>query len=131
LRIRPRHQPVFQTRAFDRLEEEPPDGAALRRVAGFVGNVRATGCSAAKLLFNTSIKLMTFWADGAAATVVLGTSARFSVRFEIKTVRKRSSSSASEAALGVDVSSFVGELDLVDDRVDFGGDPIEGALERV
>jgi hypothetical protein len=87
LRVRPRHQPAFQTRALDRLEEEPPDGAALRRVAGFVGKVRATGRSAAKLLFNTSIKLMTFWADGAAATAFLGSSARFSLSFEIKTVR--------------------------------------------
>jgi hypothetical protein len=49
--------------------------------------VRATGCSAAKLLFNTSIKLMTFWADGAAATPFLGSSTRFSLSFEIKTVR--------------------------------------------
>jgi hypothetical protein len=67
---------------------------ALPRGAGFVGDVGATGCSAAKLLFNTSIKLMTFRADGAAATVFLGTSARFSLCFEIKTVRKRSSRNA-------------------------------------
>jgi hypothetical protein len=45
LRIRPRHQPVFRARAFDRLEGEPFDGAAIRRGAGFVADVRATGCS--------------------------------------------------------------------------------------
>jgi hypothetical protein len=69
------------------LEGEPFDGAAIRRGAGFVADVRATGCSAHKLLFNTSIKLMTFWADGVAATTFLGSSACFSLSFEIKTVR--------------------------------------------
>jgi hypothetical protein len=69
------------------LEGARLEGAAIRRVAGFVGDVRATGCSAAKLLSNTSIRLMTFWADGAAATTFLGSSARFSLSFEIKTVR--------------------------------------------
>jgi hypothetical protein len=39
---------------------------ALPDCNGFVNDVRATGCSAPKLLFNTSIRLITFLADGAA-----------------------------------------------------------------
>ena len=80
-------QPVLRARALDRLEDEGLDGAVCRRDTGFVGDVRAAGCSAAKLLFNTSIRLMTFWAEGAAATAFFGRSARFSLSFEINTVR--------------------------------------------
>src|SRR4051812_10315518 len=86
LSFRPRRQPVFRARAVDRLGA-PLDDPATRRGAGFVGDVRATGRSAAKLLFNTSIKLMTFGADGVVGTAFFGSSARFSLSFEIKTVR--------------------------------------------
>jgi hypothetical protein len=81
-----RRQPAFRARAVDRLGAAL-DAPAARRGDGFVGDVRATGRSAAKLFFNTSIKLMTFWADGVVGTAFLGSSARFSLSFEIKTAR--------------------------------------------
>jgi hypothetical protein len=61
----------LSSRVFDRLEGEPFDGAAIRRGAGFVADTRAAGHSAVKLLFNISIKLMTFSADGAGPLYVV------------------------------------------------------------
>jgi hypothetical protein len=81
-----KRQPMFRARALDRFGAFL-DGDATRRGAGLVGDMRATGCSAAKLLFNTSIKLRRFWAEGAAAMFFFGSSARLSLSFEIKTVR--------------------------------------------
>jgi hypothetical protein len=76
----------LRDRAFDRFEGETFDGTAVRRAVGLAGR-RAAGRSTAKLLFNTSIKLMTFSWGGLTATIFFGSSACFSLSLEIKTVR--------------------------------------------
>jgi hypothetical protein len=76
----------LRDRALDRLGGEAFGGTAIRRAVGLVA-ARAVGRSAAKLLLNTSIKLMTFSGGGLTATMFLGNSACFSLSLEIKTVR--------------------------------------------
>jgi hypothetical protein len=80
-------QLTFRARALALLEEEPFDAAALRCAVALVAAARRAGSSASKLRFNTSIKLMTFSADGLATTTFVGTSACFFLSFSIKTVR--------------------------------------------
>jgi hypothetical protein len=77
----------LRDRALDRLGGEAFGGTAIRRAVGLVAGARADGRSAAKLLLNTSIKLMTFSGGGLTATMFLGNSACFSLSLEIKTVR--------------------------------------------
>jgi hypothetical protein len=69
------------------LAGEALDGTAIRPVLALVANARAVGRSAAKLLFNTSIKLITFSRGGLTTIMFFGRSACFSLSFEIKTVR--------------------------------------------
>jgi hypothetical protein len=52
---RTQHQPVFPARAFGLLEDERFEGSVIVRGDGFV--TAPAGRSAAKLFFNTSIKL--------------------------------------------------------------------------
>src|SRR3954469_25126210 len=92
-------QPALRARADDRLAELRFDAPAARLGVGLMISgaglpvngvdfaVCARGCSATKLRFNASIKLMTFCADGAEPTLLAGTRACFSRSFSTRTVR--------------------------------------------